>query len=214
MDALALTFDDGFLNNKKYVVPLLNELELHASIYVTRVNETRHPFLWPDFIEIAAVYYGKEIDIAGESYVVGLDKSYVNKISGESLATALRKSKSYEFKEAVYDAFLAKGFVLETFSKDEDNWKLMSDQEIVSVDQTPYVRIECHSFFHNNLGELTFENAKTELKQAKASLEKLLGRKVTELAYPDGSYSRSLIDYAVELGFTRQLAADVSVRGR
>ena len=205
---VAITFDDGFINNAKYAIPLLNEFEVSASIYVTRVTETDYPYLWPDFIEIAAFYFKKDVVIEGELYTLKEGRDYINSKTGELLSSAIRKSTSYAFKEAVYQSFIKEGFNVEQYQEDEDNWKLMSDKALLEADQSPFVKIECHSFYHNNLGELSYQAATEELSSAKRGLEKVLGRQVTELAYPDGSYTRELLDFANQIGFEKQLAAD------
>ena len=205
---VAITFDDGFLNNYKYAVPLLNELEIPATIYVTGLNLTPYHIIWPDFIDIHTQYVGDHLEVEGEVYTKKGNRFY-HQERNESLLQIIKDKGDFRFKEVVFDVF--KKYLPAHFSLDstlDDYWKLMTDEQIKEVDQTKYVRIESHSFMHNNLGNISLASALEELKISKNYLENLLQREVTHLAYPDGSYTRELIDEACRLGFKYQVAAD------
>ena len=55
---------------------------------------------------------------------------------------------------------------------------------------------------HRRLGELTWEEIREELAISKAVLESVLGKKVTAIAYPQGSYSENVVTLAQNLGYT------------
>jgi peptidoglycan/xylan/chitin deacetylase (PgdA/CDA1 family) len=205
---VAITFDDGFLNNYKYAVPILNELEIPATIYVTGLNLTPYHIIWPDFVDIHTHYVGDHLEVEGEVYIKKGNRFY-HQESNESLLQIIKDKGDFRFKEVVFQAFqqhLPPHFSLD--STLDDYWKLMTDEQIKEVDRSPYVRIESHSFMHNNLGNISLASALEELKTSKDYLENLLQREVTHLAYPDGSYTRELIDAASHLGFKYQVAAD------
>ena len=205
---VAITFDDGFLNNYKYAVPLLNELEIPATIYVTGLNLTPYHVIWPDFIDIHTQYVGDHLEVEGEVYTKKGNRFY-HQESKESLLQIIKDKGDFKFKEVVFEAFqqhLPPHFSLD--SRLDDYWKLMTDEQIKEVDKSKYVCIESHSYMHNNLGNISLTSAVDELKTSKKYLENLLQREVTHLAYPDGSYTRELIDAANHLGFKYQVAAD------
>jgi peptidoglycan/xylan/chitin deacetylase (PgdA/CDA1 family) len=92
--------------------------------------------------------------------------------------------------------------------KYDDYWKLMTDSEISKVSRSRYVSIGSHAYLHNNLGNIRLEDAVAELQKAKKYLEEITQLPCTELGYPDGSYTRELIDAAEEMGFKYQMATE------
>ena len=93
-------------------------------------------------------------------------------------------------------------------SKYDDLWKLMSDEQIINCQKGGLIEIGSHGFLHNNLGRISHEKACSEILDSKNYLENLTQSKMKSIAYPDGSYSRALIDYCENLGFKNQLAAE------
>ncbi|WP_378955660.1 polysaccharide deacetylase family protein [Pelosinus sp. sgz500959] len=59
-----------------------------------------------------------------------------------------------------------------------------------------------HTVTHRRLGELTWEEIREELTISKAVLESVLGKTVTAIAYPQGSYNDNVITLAKNLGYT------------
>jgi peptidoglycan/xylan/chitin deacetylase (PgdA/CDA1 family) len=87
-------------------------------------------------------------------------------------------------------------------------WALLSPLEIRELADSPYVTIGAHGHTHQDLAFIPHEEACLELRNCKATLEKISGRTIQALAYPFGAYTRALIDYAQSIGFTQQLAVD------
>ena len=75
--------------------------------------------------------------------------------------------------------------------------KIMSDHNI---------DIESHTYSHNKLTSLTYEDQLKELQKSKKDLEAITGKKVTAIAYPYGEYNENTIKAAnttgYKLGFT------------
>lgn len=68
------------------------------------------------------------------------------------------------------------------------------------------VTIESHTVSHRKLSELSYDEQKTELKDSKEALEKVLGRKVNYLAYPSGKFNNDTLALDKELGYTMALS--------
>lgn len=202
---VALTFDDGYLNNYKYLVPLAGQYELPVSIYVTGLKQTPYPFLWADFLDIVTRYSDKKtVTIEGILFVKGAG-GYVSPETGETLPSAIRRTGHWNFKVAMYEAF---GDITGIVKKHklEDYCYLMNDDEIRKASQSKYVTIGSHGYFHNNLQNIPLASATDELVRSKNYLELLTQTEVTEIAYPDGSYSREVINAAEATGYKNQLA--------
>jgi len=62
-------------------------------------------------------------------------------------------------------------------------------------------QIGCHSMSHPHLNQITRDECIKELKVSKNALEECVGHEVEHVAYPYGSYNKSVISVAAELGF-------------
>ena len=82
--------------------------------------------------------------------------------------------------------------------------------EIREISRASNVCIASHGYYHNNLGSIKLNDAKWELKQSKDYLEKVTEQSIDMLAYPDGSYNKDLLQAARNMGYSRQLLADMT----
>ena len=205
---VAITFDDGFLNNYTYAVPMLEELKIPATIYVTALNLTNHKMLWPDFVDLYTPRIDEDVLVDNELFTKK-NGFFVSFITNKSLSQVIKERGEFHYKQLVFDAFEKKiGSNLFLDKRLDDYWRLMTDEQLQEVDRSKYVKIESHSFLHNNLGNIPLDKAVEELEVSKKYLENLLQREVNHLAYPDGSYSRELIDKAFDIGYKYQVAAE------
>ena len=197
---VALTFDDGFQNNFLHALPLLERYQAPASFYITGANEIGVSHLWPDFLDLLSRHAEGKLAVRGLN-LVKRGKAYFDEDSGESLASIIKhRYPDWNFKLAVFEAF--KRWHPNLYRPDyRPFWELMTDEQIREVAYSDRVTIGCHGYFHNNLGELPLEDALSELRKSRAYLERITGKQVRELAFPDGSYSPELVREAMNQGF-------------
>jgi peptidoglycan/xylan/chitin deacetylase (PgdA/CDA1 family) len=205
---VAITFDDGYLNNYTYALPIIEELEIPVTIYVTALNKTEYSILWPDFVDLHTPKIKGQLKISDDIFV-NQSKKLINITTKKTLTQQIKDHGGFAYKELVFKSIkehLNGDIVLEEDL--QDYWKLMTDKQICAIDKSKFVEIGSHAFLHNNLGNISLDEAKEELIVSKHYLETLLQREVFHLAYPDGSYTRELIDFAESIGFTYQVAAE------
>src|SRR6516162_3058590 len=53
---VCLTFDDGFANNLKYALPLLEKYQMPATFFITAIRDAGYEILWSDFLAIVTQY--------------------------------------------------------------------------------------------------------------------------------------------------------------
>ena len=67
----------------------------------------------------------------------------------------------------------------------------------------PLVTIGSHGKSHRPLGQLSFSEAREELRVSKLELENMTGKPVTAMSYPHGSFTPEIVKAAEELGYLK-----------
>ncbi len=204
---LAITFDDGFANNLHLAAPWLVQKKWPATIFVTGLNQSSSPFIWSDLVDLAEkVWKVPLLEIQNQRFIRQKDT-----LRHEQSFCTLRDYIRYLNPNTQFKEQLAKALQihdrLANYKESPEWFALLSDQEIQDLDSLPGIQIGAHGAFHNNLGSLPLSEAKNELEMHALWLQKLLGRKVPFLAFPDGSYHEALKPLCYAAGFSHLLAA-------
>ncbi|HAN32305.1 MAG TPA: hypothetical protein DCQ06_11975 [Myxococcales bacterium] len=199
---VAISFDDGYRNNLLYALPILRRLEIPATLFVTTLKSTQYEMLWPDYLDVATYLSTKPIVVAGRTYV----KRRGVYVDDDGLSLKERcKSQGWSLSRLIYDAF-PEAMNHRAWSDLKDYWQLLDADELRQLAAEKLIDIGLHGHFHQHLGRCSVEQAQQSLTESKAILEGWIGRPVSALAYPDGSYSRPLLSVAQSLGLTEQYA--------
>src|SRR6202008_249099 len=75
---LCLTFDDGFANNYKYVLPLLEKYEIPATFFVTAIRKEGYNILWNDFLTISSVTGPQKLVFNNERFSKQKGRTYIS----------------------------------------------------------------------------------------------------------------------------------------
>ena len=203
---VAITFDDGYLNNYTNAFPILEKYKVPSTIYCTGLNKIGENILWADFVNIASTLTDKEIEIEGEIFVK--NKSvYTSTSTGKNIYETVKNIKpDYSFKQSIYDSLSFVKFKNDL--KYDEYWKLMSDEQIREISNSNYVTIGSHGFYHNNLGNVSTENAKKEIEDSVNYLQNLTQKTIDSIAFPDGSYNKHVLDICEQHGLKYQMATE------
>jgi peptidoglycan/xylan/chitin deacetylase (PgdA/CDA1 family) len=87
--------------------------------------------------------------------------------------------------------------------------RLVTAQELAAVDSR-WITIGSHSVNHPHLATLPQASLDRELVESKQTLERIVGRAVSTLSFPYGSFSEKVLDAAGAAGYT-QVFANVPV---
>ncbi|MFT5251169.1 MAG: peptidoglycan/xylan/chitin deacetylase (PgdA/CDA1 family) [Flavobacteriales bacterium] len=205
---IAITFDDGYLNNYKYAVPILEKYKVPACFYITTIHK-KAPYLWADFLDLVSFHTEKEeIIFERNLYKKNAKKEFIwNGISMKNVAKAL----PYEVLKLIYEVFEDDYKALPP--KDvEDYWKLMNAEQIKEIADNPLFTIGAHGETHASLVDIPLEAAKREIINSKQQLETICGQPIAEFAFPFGYYNHELVDYCQEIGFERLLLVDYNTK--
>jgi len=203
---ICLTFDDGFANNYKYALPLLETYKIPATFFVTAIRDAGYDVLWNDFLGIVSKYGPKIINYKSEYYYKGLYNKYISTENGISLVERLRSAgfdEKAEMMKILYRLVPFKDNV-----SDQDYWLQMTTDQIKTLSNSPFVTIGAHGYYHNDLSRINIKDAAHEMRQSKQFLENLLQKQVNSLAFPYGSYTLPVIDEAKKAGYNQLLAMD------
>jgi peptidoglycan/xylan/chitin deacetylase (PgdA/CDA1 family) len=199
---ICLSFDDGFANNHKYVLPLLEQYQVPAAFFVTGIRETGYDILWNDMLAIAYKYGASKFIFRNDEFIRGRDSRYVSSSSGLLLTDILRHG-DFNDKAEITDQ-------LSQYKQKapEDYWLQMTADQIRELSNSKWVTIGSHSHYHNDLAKLPAAAVKEDITKSKQFLENITGKKITSLAFPYGSYTPEVIDTAKQAGFTQLLATE------
>ncbi len=90
----------------------------------------------------------------------------------------------------------------------EEYWKLLEPNQLKELASSEFVDIGSHGQLHYNLGNISLNAAIDDMKKSKDLLSNLLNQDIDMLSYPDGSYTREVMDAAEKMGYTKQVAVD------
>ncbi len=201
---IALTFDDGYLNNYTHAIPILKKHNVPACFYITPIHK-KDNFLWCDFLDLVC-FHSKKTDVLfeGNLFVKNNKNEFV--YHGTSLKT-ICKTLPYNKISPLYEIFKEEWEDLQPKSL-EEYWKLMSIDQIKEIANDSLFTIGSHSLTHANLAEINPKEAYEEILSSKKILEDICGHTIDEFAFPFGTYTNATVDYCKSLGFKKILLVD------
>ena len=199
---LCLTFDDGFANNYKYILPLLERYQVPATFFITGIRDAGYDILWNDVLSMAYKHGPEKFTFRNEEFIKGRDTKYISSLTRKRLDELLR------FME--FDAKAEMITLLDPFKHkaQNDHWLQMTAEEIKLLSASKWVTIGNHSYYHNDLGKISAASVREDLTRSKQFLEKVTGKEVKALAFPYGSYSAEVVNEAKDAGHSQLLAAE------
>lgn len=204
---IAITFDDGYENNYTRAYPLLKKYNFPATMYIiSSCVEQEDMITWYDYID----FVKQDLNPAQ------IDTSVVNKprVNSISALKELIKTLNIDQRKVLY-AEIAKQADIQKYIAQypREHWKLMSQSQIKELASSGLVEIGAHTHHHPNLGLISAQDAREEVRKSKQALESLIGKPVNSIAFPDGSYTEEVKKICLEEGYTNLLAVDYRCDG-
>ncbi|SDM46248.1 polysaccharide deacetylase family protein [Lachnospira pectinoschiza] len=226
-NALALTFDDGYIDNYTFAFPLLQELKLTASFYITGKTFAKHELLdvnkihyilastdikriVPDLKKKLDFYRGREYDYPTneelwQTYAVDgkydkKDVVFVKKLLQTVLPEDLRNIISSE----LFSDYLG-------VTEEQLAYELYMTENQVRVLKNNGMFIGLHGYDHYWLGNLEKEHMEKDLEAALEIMDEFIDRDNWVMNYPYGSYNQDVLDFVVKKGAKLGLTTEVRV---
>lgn len=209
-DAICITFDDGYKDNFERAIPILEELEIPATIFVSSGNLNTDYEMWWDELErnlLVPRNYLKEFKLLDEVYGCILDTDSVDR----------RRDLYYSLHRIMKDGIGSER--RENWLEQLRKWNRLDragreDHRMTTIDElqninNSLITIGAHTINHPTLARLNYDKQFEEISVSKRVLEKVLGYKVNTFSYPFGGredYNEDTLRVCEELEFIRVAA--------
>ncbi len=180
---VVITFDDGYVDNYRFALPILEKYHVPATIFVsTDLIDTDEMYWWDELEKIFIVdkYIG-EFMLDGVSYKITDSKC------GENVCIAIRNRiknmAPSKRRECMRELRLALGLR----ELGTSTLRCMNTQELSRMAASPYVTIGGHTKSHLSMGSAhPKELLRSEIEESLSILAKKIGKKIDVFAYPFG----------------------------
>ena len=206
--ACAVTFDDGWLDNLEYALPILQQEQVPATVFAVADMVGTPQQFWPN--RLARLLTTPGIERRGESFAwLRPLRGYsdTGPLSSEAIAAVIDGCKRFSDPELA--AHLER---METASALPPctTPALMDWPQLQRMQDSGLVEIGSHTRHHYRLaGDLPAPLLQDEIAGSRAQLERMLEKPVKLFCYPNGDVSRP----AAELVGKHYLAAVTTQRG-
>lgn len=185
---IALTFDDGYIDNLINAVPLLEKYGLHATIFVTsgmvgsdeefwwdqleRIFLTGEPL--PESLRITTSEGIKEWDLTNAGYrLKALDE----------LGNILRGKPYKKINQFINNLFDQTGIRKGA----RYTHRAINSEQLKELSKSPSIEIGSHAITHTRLSILSPEDQRLEISESRRRLESIIQKPVRLFSYPFGT---------------------------
>ncbi|WP_218352568.1 polysaccharide deacetylase family protein [Alteromonas lipotrueiana] len=180
---VAITFDDGWLDNYEYAFPVLKQFGYPSTLYVVTDFLGQPAPFWPN--KVLTLLLSPEAAITDEwQALLKLTGEDIKvPMSRDNAAQVIDKLKQYSDHD-IYQAL--KPIPAATHAPVE----MISLEQLLDAKNTMHVEVGCHTRRHYRLKEnLSAEQLFEEVVEAKSILEQKTGVAVSTFCFPNGDFS-------------------------
>ncbi|MCC6691182.1 MAG: polysaccharide deacetylase family protein [Bacteroidia bacterium] len=205
---IALTFDDGYLNNYTVAFPVLIKYNVPATFFIITSGLVDSNFInWPDVLDIMFRYTNHKELLFGVNIFEKKVSGYYSNVLKVYLSDYIKKMSNE--REELFSTFKIK-YKFDSLLNDVpvQQWKLMNKEQVLEVERSGLIEVGSHTHLHYNLGNIQSNLIQQELITPKKILEELIQKQVVSIAYPDGSYTHEVKKISIGCGYKNLIAVD------
>lgn len=186
--AAAITFDDGFANNVDVALPVLEAMELPATIFLPTELIGTADVPWPDRVYLALAYaQARSVDLSAQGLGVLALGSSARRAAAIARVLGELKQRAPEDAHLVVDVLESKLGL----PPEESPFSLMDWATVKRLHAHPLITLAAHSRTHPILSRCSDARVADEVLGSQRDIEQRLGAAPPVFAYPNGR----LIDF-------------------
>ena len=208
--SVIITFDDGYADNVLQALPVLEEMGVPASFFVSTAHVGTDQVFWWHRLEALLLRGGEfppRFELQDPNFAQAWETATFEQrtVLYASLSMLMRRldPERREIWLSQLEQWSGHGVV------STDLHRLMTREELQRLAESPWATIGAHTVSHTALSALTDAQQREEIFSSKQDLEKMTGHEITTFSYPFGrkcEYNRTSIGLCREAGFLRVAA--------
>lgn len=226
-NALLLTFDDGYIDNYTYALPILEEYGVQGSFFIPGKTFTTHQLLDVNkihYILASADIYELVDDVKKEmDYYRGREYEYA---STDDLFEKYAVANRFDIKETIFVKRMLQTVLPEKLrnrissnlfekyvgvTEEQLAYELYMTEEQIRTMKRHGMFIGIHGYDHYWLGNLSPEQMRQDISMALDTLDEFIDRKHWVMNFPYGNYNKDVLSYIKTQGACVGLTTDVRV---
>ncbi len=189
-NSIVITFDDGYYDNYKNALPILEKHKIPATIFISYGYVGNEKEFWWD--ELEQIFYNScdlpkklELEISNRYYIWNtVNKRELNKAYKE--LHPLLKNIIEEERNIILHKLLSWA---NKKREVRESHRILTENEIIELNKSNLIEIGAHTVSHTCLSCEISEIQEYEIYESKNNLERLIREKVIGFSYPFGTYS-------------------------
>lgn len=180
---VVITFDDGYVDNYQFALPILEKYHVPATIFVsTGLMDTDEMYWWDELEKIFMID-----NYIGEFTFDGVLYKIIDSNDREKACIAIRNNiKNMNLMEQRNSMGKLRS-VLGLEQSYTSELRCVNTSEFIKMAASPYITIGGHTKSHLSMGSMhSKEILRSEIEESQAMLEKKIGKKIEVFAYPFG----------------------------
>jgi len=203
-----LTFDDGFLNNAQYVVPILERHQVPATFLVSTRHCRDNRMLWFVYTRALSRWFPeRQLTLDGASYNFSPAERVRSRRRLHEYLLSLRPHP-----QAMYDK-IERGLpsIVSFTSRQQinDHCAGMTWDHIREIARSPLFEIGIHTVDHPFLTLCDDAEMERQITVNREELERVTGKSIRSIAYPSGDYDARVVAKCGDLGLERRYAVNL-----